>query len=100
MIFYLRRETPVSTHMKNRLAAIVRATIGTGTLTALVAVSQIFIIFAFPTYMYYSTGAWTLGKLYSNSLLVLLNARAVVVGGRDDQTSTQRARGIEVQRIV
>ncbi|KAJ7619655.1 hypothetical protein FB45DRAFT_931340 [Roridomyces roridus] len=102
MTFYLRRETLVSKHMKNKLSTIIRLTIGTGTLTAIVAVSEIFVVFAFPTHMYYNTGVLTLGKLYSNSLLVLLNARAVVVGGRDDQTSTQRARDIDsgVQRIV
>ncbi|KAJ7614822.1 hypothetical protein FB45DRAFT_936126, partial [Roridomyces roridus] len=69
MTFYLRRKTLVSKHIKNKLSTILRLTIGTGTLTAVVAVSEIFVVFAFPTHMYYVTGVWTLGKLYSNSLL-------------------------------
>ncbi|KAJ7605559.1 hypothetical protein FB45DRAFT_486746 [Roridomyces roridus] len=33
MTFYLRRSTPVSNRVKNRLSTLIRATIGTGTLT-------------------------------------------------------------------
>ncbi|KAJ7613072.1 hypothetical protein FB45DRAFT_1036600 [Roridomyces roridus] len=100
MTFYLRRPTPISNGVKNKLSTLIRATIGTGTLTAVTAVLQLFVTFAFPGHQYYTVGAWTLGKFYSNSLLVLLNARAIVVGGRDDETNTQRAREIEVARTV
>ncbi|KAJ7607693.1 hypothetical protein FB45DRAFT_393689 [Roridomyces roridus] len=96
MTFYLSRTAPVSNRMKNRLSTLIRATLGTGALTAVGAVLQIIMTFAFPEKQYFVVGAWFLGKLYSNSLLVLLNARAIVVGGRDDETNTQKAREIEV----
>ncbi|KAJ7627041.1 hypothetical protein FB45DRAFT_1082102 [Roridomyces roridus] len=100
MTFYLRRSTPVSNRVKNKLSTLIRATIGTGTLTAVAAVLQVLVTFAFPGHQYYTIIAYALGKFYSNSLLVLLNARAIVVGGRDDETNTQRAREIEVARTV
>ncbi|KAJ7618050.1 hypothetical protein FB45DRAFT_1103452 [Roridomyces roridus] len=50
---------------------------------AILAIFQLLIYLASPSHKYFETGVWTLGKLYSNTLLALLNARAVTVGGRD-----------------
>ncbi|KAJ7616504.1 hypothetical protein FB45DRAFT_1034822 [Roridomyces roridus] len=100
ILFQLQRAAPVSNRVKNRLSTLIRATIGTGAVTAVGAVLQIILTFAFPETQYFAAGAWFLGKLYSNSLLVLLNARAIVVGGRDDETNTQKAREIEVAQTL
>jgi len=90
MTFYLKRGQVISDRMRNNIAKIVRYTVETGAITALVATVQIIVQYAFPKNNYFETPSWTLGKLYSNNLLVLLNARAVTVGGRDYVNSTVR----------
>ncbi|KAJ7888177.1 hypothetical protein B0H14DRAFT_2694453 [Mycena olivaceomarginata] len=77
-----------SSQMKNYIAKIVRYTVETGAITALVASLMVIVQHAFPENNYFETPSWVLGKLYSNNLLVLLNARAVTVGGRDYVHST------------
>ncbi|KAJ7660354.1 hypothetical protein DFH06DRAFT_1044088 [Mycena polygramma] len=83
MTFYLKRGQIMSSQMKTTIAKIVRYTVETGAITALVAIVQLVVQRAFPEKNYFETPSWTLGKLYSNNLLVLLNSRAVAVGGRD-----------------
>ncbi|KAJ6514771.1 hypothetical protein DFH09DRAFT_1373931 [Mycena vulgaris] len=55
---------------------------------AIVAVIQLVIFLALPKNNFFETPSWTLGKLYSNNLLVLLNTRAVVIGGRNHLESS------------
>ncbi|KAJ7133833.1 hypothetical protein C8R46DRAFT_1139948 [Mycena filopes] len=83
MSYYLKRGQVLSTQMKSTIAQIVRYTIETGAITAVVAIVQLVVQHTKPVgNNYFETPSWTLGKLYSNNLLVLLNARAVTVGGR------------------
>ncbi|KAJ7698279.1 hypothetical protein B0H17DRAFT_1006783 [Mycena rosella] len=89
MTFYLKRRRIRSTHLKDIIARLVRYTVETGAITAAVAVVQLVIFLAFPKNNFFETPSWTLGKLYSNNLLVLLNARAVVLGGRNYLASTE-----------
>ncbi|KAF7333390.1 hypothetical protein MVEN_02354700 [Mycena venus] len=90
MTFYLKRQRILSSHTKDAITRIVRYTVETGSITALVAIVQVIVQLAFPKNNFFETPSWTLGKLYSNNLLasrfVLLNARAVVVGGRNYST--------------
>ncbi|KAJ7627333.1 hypothetical protein FB45DRAFT_1029687 [Roridomyces roridus] len=79
-VFHLRRQ--ISTD-GNKLILGVRYVVETGFLAAILAIFQLVMYFASPSHKYFETGVWTLGKLYSNTLLALLNARAVAVGGRD-----------------
>ncbi|KAJ7185995.1 hypothetical protein C8R46DRAFT_1062147 [Mycena filopes] len=76
MSYYLKRGQVLSTQMKSTIAQIVP-------ITAVVAIVQLVVQHTKPVgNNYFETPSWTLGKLYSNNLLVLLNARAVTVGGR------------------
>ncbi|KAJ7602534.1 hypothetical protein FB45DRAFT_966219 [Roridomyces roridus] len=88
MTYYLNRSPVMSPRMKSAVARVVRYTLETGGLTAAIAIIQLIVQFALPHHNYFETPAWTLGKLYSNNLLVLLNSRAVTVGGRDYRPST------------
>jgi len=87
MTYYLKRRQVLSTHINQAITRLVRYTVETGSITALVAIIQVIVFLAFPANNFFETPSWTLGKLYSNNLLVLLNARAVIVGGRGQQTS-------------
>ncbi|KAJ7139242.1 hypothetical protein C8R44DRAFT_302150 [Mycena epipterygia] len=89
MTFYLQRRRPMvlSHRLDDTLTRLVRYTIETGVITALVAIVQLVVQRAFPTNNFFETPSWTLGKLYSNSLLVLLNARSITLGGRNTSTS-------------
>ncbi|KAJ7749898.1 hypothetical protein B0H16DRAFT_1844079 [Mycena metata] len=69
MSFYLKRGQVISTAMKNTIAKIVRYTVETGAITAAVALVQLIVQHTKP--------------LGNNYFEVLLNARALTVGGRD-----------------
>ncbi|KAF7351478.1 hypothetical protein MSAN_01580000 [Mycena sanguinolenta] len=81
----LKRSQAKSVQMRNTIAKLVRYT---GAITALVAIVQ----HTNPQNNYFETPSWILGKLYSNSLLVLLNTRAVTLGGRDYVNSNDNVR--------
>ncbi|KAF5365281.1 hypothetical protein D9758_005338 [Tetrapyrgos nigripes] len=87
MVFWLKRQRFLSVHMHDTVARVVRYTVETGSVTALVAILQVVVFLAFPNNNFFETPSWTLGKLYSNSLLVLLNSRAVILGGRSYQSA-------------
>ncbi|KAJ7660408.1 hypothetical protein DFH06DRAFT_1130294 [Mycena polygramma] len=76
----LKRTSVISTRMKNMIARIP---------AALCAAIQLIVFLTLPTKNYFETPSWTLGKLYSNNLLVLLNSRTVAVGGRDYTASAE-----------
>ncbi|KAI9450732.1 hypothetical protein BJY52DRAFT_162507 [Lactarius psammicola] len=57
------------------LIRLIRLTVETNTLTASVAVVTLVLYAAFPNEVYYAYTAYTIGKLYSNTLLVSLNNR-------------------------
>ncbi|KAJ7500069.1 hypothetical protein FB451DRAFT_1119217 [Mycena latifolia] len=90
MSYYLRRSQLISPRLKDAITRMVRYTVETGAITAVVAVVQVVVQLAFPKNNFFETPSWTLGKLYSNNLLVLLNARAVVLGGRSHIASSER----------
>ncbi|KAJ6557653.1 hypothetical protein B0H19DRAFT_946412, partial [Mycena capillaripes] len=72
ILVQLKRGHVISTRMKNTVAKIVRYTVETGAITALVAIFQLVIQHITPNNNYFETPSWTLGKLYSNSLLASL----------------------------
>ncbi|KAJ7093283.1 hypothetical protein B0H15DRAFT_831903 [Mycena belliarum] len=90
MAFYLKRgsATLTSPRLKDLVTRLVRYSVETGAVTALVATVQLVVFFAFPADNFFETPSWTLGKLYSNNLLVLLNARAVIRGGRNTRSGS------------
>ncbi|KAF9072056.1 hypothetical protein BDP27DRAFT_1418416 [Rhodocollybia butyracea] len=75
-----------STH--SLITKYTRLTIETGSVTALVALLDIILFFGFPTKGYYITPVVIMPKLYANSILVVLNARMRILGGRRVYMST------------
>jgi len=57
-------------------------TTGTGAITAIVAVLDLALFFGYHKGSYFLTPGVILGKLYSNSMMVILNNRVEIVGGR------------------
>ncbi|KAJ7615923.1 hypothetical protein FB45DRAFT_934942 [Roridomyces roridus] len=86
-VHYLRQGRRKDAAPTFRMNIFVRYTIETGAITALLTLCQIFIQCGFPRQAFFKTGVWTLGKLHSNTLLALLNSRAMTVGGRDYQVA-------------
>ncbi|KAJ7769166.1 hypothetical protein DFH07DRAFT_807078 [Mycena maculata] len=70
------------------ISNLIRLTIETGSLTALVAVIGLIIFFAFPGRVYYLIPAAFNPGLYANTLLVLLNSRFRILGGRSGDLSS------------
>ncbi|KAF8214271.1 hypothetical protein K438DRAFT_1956356 [Mycena galopus ATCC 62051] len=98
MTYYLKREPIKCNRLRNTVTRIVRYTVETGAITAIVATMQLVVAHAFPKKDYFETPSWMLGKLYSNNLLVLLNARALTLGGRDYIHSTQEYPSLDALR--
>ncbi|KAF7377109.1 hypothetical protein MSAN_00129900 [Mycena sanguinolenta] len=61
---------------------LIRLTIQTGSLTALMALVHLTLFFAFPGKPYFFTAAAVQSKLYANTVLAVLNSRLQIVGGR------------------
>ncbi|KAJ6543515.1 hypothetical protein DFH09DRAFT_1390601 [Mycena vulgaris] len=74
--------------MRILVSKLIRLTIETGSLTALAALATLSLSLAFPNRNYYLTPAALLPKLYANCILVVLNARIQIVGGRGTYTSS------------
>ncbi|KAJ7610425.1 hypothetical protein FB45DRAFT_1121482 [Roridomyces roridus] len=70
MAFYLHRGISMAPRLRNFLTRTVRYTIETGAITAVAALIQLIVFLALPSHNYFETPSWTLGKLYSNTLLV------------------------------
>ncbi|KAJ7467570.1 hypothetical protein FB451DRAFT_1401572 [Mycena latifolia] len=70
------------------VSKVIRLTLETGSLTALVAVTNLTLFFAFPGRAYYVTAAGVLPTLYANCILVVLNARCQILGGRATYASS------------
>ncbi|KAJ4483727.1 hypothetical protein J3R30DRAFT_3285255, partial [Lentinula aciculospora] len=66
----------------------IRLTIETGSVTAIVALLNPIFFFAFTNTGYYGVPALIMPKLYANSVLMVLNARFKIIGGRATYIST------------
>ncbi|KAJ7648105.1 hypothetical protein FB45DRAFT_1020314 [Roridomyces roridus] len=64
------------------VSRLTRLIIETGILTALVATITLVLFIAFPQNIYYSVGGGILPTLYANTVLLILNSRIKIVGGR------------------
>ncbi|PBK58837.1 hypothetical protein ARMSODRAFT_1027954 [Armillaria solidipes] len=67
---------------------IIRLTIETGSVTAVVALLTLILFFAFPHELFYRTAAIIMPKLYTNTVYMVLNSRIRIMGGRDTYTSS------------
>ncbi|KAF8876181.1 hypothetical protein BD779DRAFT_1629596 [Infundibulicybe gibba] len=87
MVYYLSRSDTgfSSTHVL--ISRLIRLTIETGSMTAIVATIDIALFLGFPHNNYHTTPALLLAKLYSNTLIVTFNSRLRITGGRGATTS-------------
>ncbi|KAJ7453262.1 hypothetical protein B0H11DRAFT_2326507 [Mycena galericulata] len=67
---------------------LIRLTIETGALTALVALITLILFVALPGTVYFTTPGIFMAVLYANTLLAVVNARFQILGGRSTYTTT------------
>ncbi|KAJ7892009.1 hypothetical protein B0H13DRAFT_1625761 [Mycena leptocephala] len=67
---------------------LIRLSIETGSVTALVAVTTAVLFYAFPERLYYITPVNIMPMVYANTMLAVLNSRFHISGGRSAQTSS------------
>lgn len=89
MTYYLSRRKIIWKPAQRKVQKLVRLIIETGTLTAAIAVVS-FILFELPGHpTYYQTTCAALGKMYSITMMVLLNSRMMV--SRNELASTEHS---------
>ncbi|KAJ7113870.1 hypothetical protein C8R44DRAFT_795884 [Mycena epipterygia] len=88
MTYYLSKQSSGFRQTRILVSKLIRLIIETGSLTAVVAVVGLTLFYAFPGRVYYTAVVAILPKLYANSILVVLNARFYIVGGRETQASS------------
>ncbi|KAJ8087642.1 hypothetical protein PM082_006476 [Marasmius tenuissimus] len=82
MAWVLSRKNSSYKETQDLIRRIIILTMETGSLTALAATADLIIFMGFPQLDVHITFTLTLAKLYSNSLLVSLNARVKIPGSR------------------
>ncbi|KAK0196057.1 hypothetical protein F5146DRAFT_1118623, partial [Armillaria mellea] len=87
MTHYLMRSNPSFRQTRMLVTKLIRLIIETGTVTAVVALVTCILFFVFPHTTFYSSPASIVPKLYANTVLVVLNSRFRIMGGRDTYTS-------------
>ncbi|SJK98193.1 uncharacterized protein ARMOST_01454 [Armillaria ostoyae] len=89
MTYYLLRSNTTGFHRTRILVTkLIRLTIETGSLTAVVALATLILFFAFPHQTFYATAALVVSKMYANTMYMVLNSRIRIIGGRDIYTSS------------
>ncbi|KAF9463530.1 hypothetical protein BDZ94DRAFT_1217899 [Collybia nuda] len=76
------------------VTGLIRLTIETGTVTAIIALANLILFFAFPAHTYFGTPAVIMPKIYANTILVVLNARLQIVGGRSVYSSSTESTAV------
>ncbi|KAK0463393.1 hypothetical protein IW261DRAFT_1347623, partial [Armillaria novae-zelandiae] len=87
MTCYLMRSKTYFRRTHILVAKLIRLTIETGSVTAIVALVTMILFLAFPQKIFYVTPSLVVSKLYANSVYVALNSRIQIMGGRDTYTS-------------
>ncbi|KAL0067043.1 hypothetical protein AAF712_005827 [Marasmius tenuissimus] len=88
-----KKRTGFNAKTDDVITNIIRLTVETGTLTAVLAILIVILYFVFPKASYWNAPTDFLGKLYSNNLLVILNSRMKISDGTNTsgpQTSFSR----------
>lgn len=83
MIYYLSTSRNGFKATNTILVKLIRLTVETGLITSTFAALDLIFFLAFDKANYHLVPATCLSKLYTNSLLVLLNARIRILNGRD-----------------
>ncbi|KAJ8087667.1 hypothetical protein PM082_006502 [Marasmius tenuissimus] len=82
MTYVLSKANSTYKETRDLIRRLIILTMETGALTALATTVDIIILLGFPKQTVHVTFTLTLAKLYSNSLLVVLNTRLVIPGSR------------------
>ncbi|SJK98192.1 uncharacterized protein ARMOST_01453 [Armillaria ostoyae] len=88
MTYYLTRRNTSFRQTRILITKLIRLTIETGSVTAVVALLTLILFFAFPGETFYGTPAFIMPKLYANTIYMVLNSRVRIMGGRDTYTSS------------
>ncbi|KAF9461923.1 hypothetical protein BDZ94DRAFT_1262518 [Collybia nuda] len=87
MFYYLTRRITRSplAHVRARIARLARLIVETGLLTATMVTLNLLLVLCFKGTSYFAVPSAVVAKLYSNTMLLILNNRITVVGGREDE---------------
>ncbi|KAK0484827.1 hypothetical protein IW261DRAFT_860055 [Armillaria novae-zelandiae] len=88
MTYYLMHSTTNFRRTRMLVTKIIRLTIETGSVTAVVALLNFILLIAFPHQTPYVIPGLLLPKLYANSVYMVLNSRFKIIGGRDTYESS------------
>jgi len=88
MTYYLMRSNTGFRRTQIMVTKLIRLTVETGLVTAIGAILNLVLFFAFRDQIFYSTIALIMPKLYANSVYMVLNSRIRIMGGRDTYTSS------------
>ncbi|KAK0226572.1 hypothetical protein IW262DRAFT_1480634, partial [Armillaria fumosa] len=88
MTYYLMRSNTRFRRTQIMVTKLIRLTIESGAVTAIGAILNLILFFAFRDQIYYSTLALIMTKLYANSVYMVLNSRIRIMGGRDTYMSS------------
>ncbi|PBK66273.1 hypothetical protein ARMSODRAFT_1021479 [Armillaria solidipes] len=88
MTYCLTRSTTNFRRTRMLVTKIIRLTIETGSVTAVVALLSFLLYIVFPHQTFYITPGLLLPKLYANTVYMVLNSRIRVIGGRDTYMSS------------
>ncbi|KAK0441029.1 hypothetical protein EV421DRAFT_1904957 [Armillaria borealis] len=88
MTYYLMLNDTGYRRTRMLVTKLIRLTIETGSVTAVVALLNSILFFAFPHQTLYTIPALLMPKLYANTVYMVLNSRIRIIGGRDTYTSS------------
>ncbi|PBK61337.1 hypothetical protein ARMSODRAFT_965129 [Armillaria solidipes] len=88
MTYYLTRRNTNFRQTRILITKLIRLTIETGSVTAVVALLTLILFSAFPGETFYGTPAFIMPKLYANTVYMVLNSRIRIKGGRDTYMSS------------
>ncbi|KAK0226571.1 hypothetical protein IW262DRAFT_776848 [Armillaria fumosa] len=88
MTYYLMRSNTGFHRTRIIVTKLIRLTIETGSVTAVVALLNLILFFALPNQSFYTAPALLMPELYANSVYMVLNSRIRIMGGRDTYTSS------------
>ncbi|KAJ7473648.1 hypothetical protein B0H11DRAFT_2036734 [Mycena galericulata] len=88
MIYYLMKKDTYFWQTRALISKLIRLTIETGSLTALVALATLILLYGFPGKAYYSVPANLIPALYATTMLTVLNSRSHALGARSGPFTT------------
>ncbi|PBK86500.1 hypothetical protein ARMGADRAFT_1086347 [Armillaria gallica] len=87
MTYYLTRRNTSFQQTQILVTKLIRLTIETGSVTAVVALLSLILFFVLPGQTFYSTPVFIMPKLYANTVYMVLNSRIRIMGGWDTYTT-------------